>query len=58
MIRIALYYSIFMTLLVPYGFECMTNKRNRLFIFLVTICALSFLVFLSGSMTYYYYWQK
>ena len=58
MIRIVLYYSIFMTLLVPYGIECMTNKRNRQYIFMVTICALSFLALLSGSMTYYFYWQK
>ncbi len=57
MIRIALYYSIFMTLLVPYSIECMTNKRIRQFIFMVTICALSFLTLLGGGMTYYFYWQ-
>ena len=57
MIRIALYYSIFLTLLVPYGIECSTSKGNRKFTYLFVIGALSILALLGGGMTYYFYWQ-
>lgn len=57
MIRIALYYSIFLTLLVPYSIECSTSRSNRLSLNLFAIGALSFLSLLGGGMTYYFYWQ-
>lgn len=58
MIRIALYYSIFLTLLVPYSIECSTSRSNRQSLYLFAIGALSFLSLLGGGMTYYFYWQK
>ncbi len=57
MIRIALYYTIFLTLLVPYGIECSTDKSNRQLTYLIAIGALSFLALMGGGMTYYFYWQ-
>lgn len=58
MIRIALYYSIFLTLLVPYSIECSTSKGSRQLTYFFAISALSFLALLGGGMTYYFYWQK
>lgn len=56
MIRIALYYSIFMTLLVPYGIDCLFKKDNQ-FGYIVAIGALSLLTLIDGGMNYYFYWQ-
>ena len=56
MIRIALYYSIFMTLLVPYGIECIFRKDNK-FGYIVAIGVLSFMTLLVDNMIYYFYWQ-
>ena len=56
MIRIVLYYSIFMTLLVPYGIECMFKKDNK-FGYIAAIFALSLMTLFGGGMTYYFYWQ-
>ena len=56
MIRIVLYYSIFMTLLVPYGIDCLFKKDNQ-FGYIVAIGALSFMTLLAGNMIYYFYWQ-
>lgn len=58
MIRIALYYSIFLTLLVPFSIECSTSKGNRQFAYTLAIAALSILTLIGGGMTYYFYWQK
>ena len=56
MIRIALYYSIFMTLLVPYGIDCLFKKDNK-FGYIAAIGALSFMTLLADNMIYYFYWQ-
>jgi len=57
MIRIALYYSIFMTLLVPYSIECWKGNSDRPLTYMFAIGALSLLALMSGGMTYYFYWQ-
>lgn len=57
MIRVALYYSIFLTLLVPYSIECSTRKSNRQSLFLFVIGVLSLLTLIGGGMNYYFYWQ-
>ena len=56
MIRIALYYSIFMTLLVPYSIECLFKKNNK-FGYAAAIGVLSLLALIGGGMRYYFYWQ-
>lgn len=57
MIRIALYYSFFLTLLVPYSIECSSSKSSRQLTYLFAIGALSLLALMGGGMTYYFYWQ-
>lgn len=57
MIRIALYYSIFLTLLIPYAIECQFEKKNKYLAYMVAIGSLSILAILNGGMTYYFYWQ-
>lgn len=57
MIRIALYYSIFLTLLVPYGIECMTSKNERKIMYIIATGSLSFLTLLGGGTTYFFFWQ-
>ena len=57
MIRIALYYSIFLALLAPYSIECSISNRNRKLVVFFAIGVLSFLALLGGGMTYYFYWQ-
>lgn len=57
MIRISLYYSIFLTLLVPYAIECMFKKTEKNIAYLVAIGALTFLTVFNGGMIYYFYWQ-
>lgn len=58
MIRIALYYSVFLALLVPYAIECMFKKNEKTIAYVVAIGALAFLTISSGGMTYYFYWQR
>lgn len=57
MIRITLYYSIFLTLLVPYAIEYIFKKKDKTLAYLVATGALAFLSVSRGGMTYYFYWQ-
>lgn len=56
MIRITLYYSIFLTLLVPYGIDCYF-KNNKNLGYIIAIAALSILAMAGGGIVYYFYWQ-
>ena len=56
MIRISLYYHLFIVLLVPYAIDCLFKKDNQ-FGYIVAIGALSLLALIGGGMTYYFYWQ-
>ena len=57
MIRISLYYHLFLTLLVPYAIDCMFKKESRRVVYAVAILALSFLTLQGGGIRYYFYWQ-
>lgn len=57
MTRIALYYYLFLALLVPYGLECMFKGSTKYIIYIVVIGLLAFLTVSGGGMTYYFYWQ-
>lgn len=57
MIRISLYYHLFLTLLVPFAIDCAFGKRNSGAVYAVAIGALSFLTLAGGSITYYFFWQ-
>lgn len=56
MIRITLYFSIFLTLLVPYGIDCVF-KKYRPFSYVASIGALSLLSLANGGINYYFFWQ-
>lgn len=59
MIRISLYFHLFLFLLVPYAIDCLfTKKQDRILGYVLTIGLLSFLALSGGGMTYYFYWQK
>lgn len=57
MIRVSLYYHLFLTLLVPYALDCIFNKESRWIVYAVAILALSFLALRGGGMRYYFFWQ-
>lgn len=57
MIRISLYFHIFLTLLVPYSLDCIFKGRYSTFAYIVAISALSFLSLSDGGITYYFFWQ-
>lgn len=56
MIRISLYYYLFLILLVPCAIDCMFQKNNRTIAYVVAIGALAFLCLKSDTI-YYFYWQ-
>lgn len=58
MIRISLYYYIFLMLLVPYGIDCMFDNKSQKFAYFVAIGALSLLTLSGGGVSYYFYWQQ
>ena len=56
--RIALYYYMFLTLLVPYALDCMfATKRDRSLAYVIAIGALSYLTLSDGGLSYYFFWQ-
>ena len=57
MIRISLYFHIFLALLVPFGIDCMINQRNRIGVYTIVLSILSYLTLANGGMTYLFYWQ-
>ena len=57
MARIAVYYYLFLVLLVPYALDCMFTKRDRSLAYVIAIGALSYLTLSDGGMNYYFFWQ-
>lgn len=57
MMRITFYYSIYLTLLIPYAIECIFKKNEKTIAYVVAIGVLAFLTVSGGGMTYYFYWQ-
>lgn len=57
MIRISLYFHLFLSLLVPYGIECMFKNKDKKFVYAIAIGALAFLTLSNGGIVYYFYWQ-
>lgn len=58
MIRISLYYHLFLVLLVPYAIDSAFGKKNSSIVYAGVIGALSLLTLAGGGMTYYFFWQK
>lgn len=57
MIRISLYYHIYLIFLVPFAIDCMFKKENRSTVYVVAIATLSLLTVMGGGMVYYFHWQ-
>ena len=57
MIRIALYYSIFLSVLVPYSIDSLFRNNEKTIAYIVAIGSLAFLTVANGGMVYYFYWQ-
>ncbi len=58
MIRISLYYHLYLALLVPFAIDCMFQMKNRGIIYLFAILSLSVFVLQDGGIEYYFFWQK
>lgn len=57
MIRISLYYHLFLSLLVSYAIDCMDVRWNRSFMYIMAIGGLAFLTMFNSGAKYYFYWQ-
>lgn len=57
MIRVSLYFHLFLSLLVPFAIDCMFRVKNRVIVYVVAIAALVFLTLSGGGIRYYFYWQ-
>ena len=57
MIRISLYYHLFLTLLVPYSMDCLFKEESRRIAYFIAIGALALLALQGGGMRYYFFWQ-
>ena len=58
MIRISLYYHLFLTFLVPFAIDCAFGKKNSGAVYAIAIGALSFLTLSGGGgITYNFFWQ-
>lgn len=57
MIRISLYYHLFLTLLVPYAMDCLFKEVSRRIVYFIAIGALALMTFSGGGMRYYFFWQ-
>lgn len=58
MIRISLYFHLFLAILVPFAIEGFAGKKNRYFIYSVFIFILSFMTLKGGGIWYYFFWQE
>lgn len=58
MIRVSLYYHLFLTLLVPYSIDCMFRNKDKRLVYFVVIGALAFMAMSGGGKEYYFFWQK
>lgn len=58
MIRISLYYHLFIALLVPYAIDCAFGKKNSGIVYAGVIGVLALLTLSGGGITYYFFWQR
>ena len=57
MIRMSLYFHLFLVLLVPYAIECFSKEDNKNILYTTMIGALAFLALSGGGIKYFFYWQ-
>ena len=57
MIRISLYYHLFIVLLVPYAIDCMLVNDRKIG-YIMAIVALTGLILMNSGIEYYFFWQR
>lgn len=57
MIRVSLYYHLFLVVLFPLALDCMFVRQGRNLAYVITIGLLSILTLKDGGTIYYFYWQ-
>lgn len=57
MIRICLYFYIYLVLLIPYGLDYRISKSSQNLAYAIVIGVLSFLILRGGAMDYHFMWQ-
>lgn len=57
MIRVSLYYYLFLIILFPFSIDCLFKGNVRKAVYFVALAALSYLVVSGGGTVYYFYWQ-
>ncbi len=57
MIRISLYYHMYLMLLVPYSLDSLFKDKNRNIVYFVAIVGLAFFALKGGGTEYYFFWQ-
>lgn len=57
MIRISLYFFVFMVVLVPYGIERIVSANSKRLAYAVVLSSLAFLIIRSGITDYHFMWQ-
>ena len=57
MIRVSLYYHLFLVLLVPFAIDCMFNDKSKRVVYIIAILGLALLTLRGGGIKYYFFWQ-
>lgn len=58
MIRISLYFHLYLMLLVPYAIECISKDTAKSFLKCVAIAGLAYMNLKGGGIDYYFFWQR
>lgn len=58
MIRISIYFHIFLVVLIPLAVNKFFNYKDRMFVYVILIVFLIFLSIRDGGLVYYFYWQQ
>ena len=57
LIRLSLYFNLFLALLVPYAIDCTFDGRKRVAIYAIAIVLMSGITLVISSLKYYFFWQ-
>ena len=58
MIRLSLYFHLFLMLLVPFAIDCKFHGATKIIIYYMTIAILAFMALRGGGIEYYFFWQQ
>lgn len=57
MIRVSMYFHLYLILLIPYAIDLLFNRKSRKFVYMIVIGALLFLSLKDGGLKYYFFWN-